>query len=176
MSGNSSNDWIYLEYKDIPEKDRGIFMSASIKPPVGHIPRKYYTEQLAKAYEIYLEKRANPQISREPEDRTGDKQRQGDNPDGEIKTPQESGRNQYNSYRSYEFRPYEFRPYYYVTEAELQSRKELLDKVFDDIKTDCMDSFFLNECEGRCAYCNLRQYNWTDESNRRLKEEYHVEW
>ena len=61
MSGNSSNDWIYLEYKDIPEKDRGIFMSASIKPPVGHILRKYYTEQLAEAYEIYLKKKNTPQ-------------------------------------------------------------------------------------------------------------------
>ena len=57
MSSNSNNDWIYLEHKDISKKDMEVFISASMKPPVGHIPRKYYTEQLAKAYEIYLKKK-----------------------------------------------------------------------------------------------------------------------
>lgn len=53
MSDNSDYGWIYLKYEDIPKKDIEIFTAALMKPPVGRIPIGYYTEQLAKAYEIY---------------------------------------------------------------------------------------------------------------------------
>lgn len=60
MNSNSTNDWIYLEYSDLPKKDREIFSAASITPRLGYIPREDYTEQLAEAYKICKKKKSAP--------------------------------------------------------------------------------------------------------------------